>query len=49
MRVFSRLGVVLRNVLAAVGVWLAAFIALFPLYWAVVTSLRPRDAELGNL
>lgn len=28
---------------------LAAFIALFPLYWAVVTSLRPRTAEIGDL
>lgn len=32
---------------AAVGV--AALITLFPLYWAVVTSLRPRTAALGDL
>ena len=28
---------------------LAAFIALFPLYWAVVTSLRSRTADIGDL
>ena len=27
----------------------AALIALFPLYWAAVTSLRPRNAALGDL
>ncbi len=37
------------RVLAAVAVGTAAGIALFPIYWAVVTSLRPRDAELGDL
>ena len=31
------------------AVRMAALIALFPLYWAVVTSLRPRDADLGDL
>lgn len=35
--------------LAAAVALLAAFIALFPLYWAVVTSLRPRTAEIGDL
>jgi ABC-type glycerol-3-phosphate transport system permease component len=39
----------MRRVLAAVAVGTAAGIALFPLYWAVVTSLRPRDADLGDL
>ena len=38
-----------RRVLAAVAVGTAIGIALFPLYWAVVTSLRPRDADLGDL
>src|ERR671913_53563 len=38
-----------RRVLAAVAVGTAVGIALFPLYWAVVTSLRPRDADLGDL
>jgi multiple sugar transport system permease protein len=35
--------------LAAVAVGLAAFIAIFPLYWAVVISLRARDAALTDL
>jgi multiple sugar transport system permease protein len=35
--------------LAFVAALLAAFVALFPLYWAVVTSLRPRSAEIGDL
>lgn len=39
----------LGKVLATLGVLLAAFVAIFPLYWAVVTSLRPRDAEIGDL
>jgi multiple sugar transport system permease protein len=39
----------MRRVLAAIAVATAAGIALFPLYWAVVTSLRPRDADLGDL
>src|SRR5215211_3171058 len=37
----------MRRVLAAIAMGTAAGIALFPLYWAVVTSLRPRDADLG--
>ena len=39
----------MRRVLAAIAMGTAAGIALFPLYWAVVTSLRPRDADLGDL
>jgi multiple sugar transport system permease protein len=35
--------------LATIAVGTATVTALFPLYWAVVTSLRPRDAELGDL
>lgn len=38
-----------RRAAAATAVATAAFLAAFPLYWAVVTSLRPRDAELGDL
>ncbi len=38
-----------RALLAAVAVAVAALIAIFPLYWAVVTSLRPRDAEISDL
>ena len=49
MRVFARLGRGVRGGLAAVAVWTAIFIAIFPLYWAVVTSLRPRNVELGDL
>jgi ABC-type glycerol-3-phosphate transport system permease component len=36
----------MRRVSVAVAVGTAIIIALFPLYWAVVTSLRPRDADL---
>jgi multiple sugar transport system permease protein len=39
----------MRRVLAAIAMGTAAGIALFPLYWAVVTSLRPRDADLEDL
>jgi multiple sugar transport system permease protein len=39
----------MRRVLVAVAAGMATVIALFPLYWAVVTSLRPRDADLGDL
>ena len=39
----------MRRVLAAIAVKTATVIALFPLYWAVVTSLRPRDTDLGDL
>jgi len=39
----------MRRILLAVAVGMAIVIALFPLYWAVVTSLRPRDADLGDL
>jgi multiple sugar transport system permease protein len=35
--------------LTFVAALLAAFVALFPLYWAVVMSLRPRSAEIGDL
>jgi multiple sugar transport system permease protein len=35
--------------LAMAAALLAACVALFPLYWAVVTSLRPRSAEIGDL
>ena len=35
--------------MVAVAVGTAIVLALFPLYWAVVTSLRPRDADLGDL
>jgi multiple sugar transport system permease protein len=38
-----------RKIPAAIAVAVAAFIAIFPLYWAVVTSLRPRDAEIADL
>jgi multiple sugar transport system permease protein len=38
-----------RRVLAAGAVGTAVLIAAFPLYWAVVTSLRPRNVELGDL
>src|SRR5918994_3366262 len=39
----------MRRVVVVVAVGTAVGIALFPLYWAVVTSLRPRDADLGDL
>jgi multiple sugar transport system permease protein len=39
----------MRRVLVAVAVGTAIVIALFPLYWAIVASLRPRDADLGDL
>lgn len=39
----------MRRALIAVAVGTATLIALFPLYWAIVTSLRPRDADLGDL
>jgi ABC-type glycerol-3-phosphate transport system permease component len=39
----------MRRILVAIAVGTAVIIALFPLYWAVVTSLRPRDADLGDL
>jgi multiple sugar transport system permease protein len=39
----------LRRFLTTIAVMLAAFVAAFPLYWAVVTSLRPRDAEISDL
>jgi ABC-type glycerol-3-phosphate transport system permease component len=39
----------MRRALISVAVRMATLIALFPLYWAVVTSLRPRDADLGDL
>jgi ABC-type glycerol-3-phosphate transport system permease component len=39
----------MRRVLVAIAMGTAAGIALFPLYWAVVTSLRPRDADLEDL
>src|SRR5215218_1437991 len=39
----------MRRVLAAIAAGTAAGIALFPLYWAVVTSLRPRGVDLGDL
>jgi multiple sugar transport system permease protein len=39
----------LRKILATVAVAVAALIAIFPLYWAVVTSLRPRDVEISDL
>ena len=39
----------MRRALIWIAVGTATFIALFPLYWAVVTSLRPRDADLGDL
>lgn len=38
-----------RRILASVATVLAALIAFFPLYWAIVTSLRPQDAALGDL
>jgi multiple sugar transport system permease protein len=38
-----------RALLATAAVAVAALIAIFPLYWAVVTSLRPRDAEISDL
>ncbi len=39
----------MRRVVVGAAAGTAALIALFPLYWAVVTSLRPRTAELGTL
>ena len=39
----------MRRVMVAVAVGTAIVIALFPPYWAVVTSHRPRDADLGDL
>jgi multiple sugar transport system permease protein len=39
----------MRRVLVTVAVATTIVIALFPLYWAVVTSLRPRDADLEDL
>src|ERR687898_3671463 len=39
----------MRRVVVVVAVGTAIVIALFPLYWAVVTSLRPRNADLGDL
>lgn len=39
----------LTRALATAAALLAGFLALFPLYWAVVTSLRPRSAEIGDL
>ena len=39
----------MRRLLVAVAVGMATVVALFPLYWAVVISLRPRDADLGDL
>ncbi|MCC2627064.1 MAG: putative transporter permease protein [Thermomicrobiales bacterium] len=39
----------MRKALILVAVLTATLIALFPLYWAIVTSLRPRDADLGDL
>lgn len=41
-------GAVVR-LLAVLAVAMATLIAIFPLYWAVVMSLRPRDAALGAL
>jgi ABC-type glycerol-3-phosphate transport system permease component len=38
----------MRRALISVAMGVATLIALFPLYWAVVTSLRPRDADLGD-
>jgi multiple sugar transport system permease protein len=39
----------LGKVMLALAVASAALIAIFPLYWAVVISLRPRDVALGDL
>lgn len=39
----------LRRISAAIAVLIAVFVAVFPLYWAVATSLRPRDAEISDL
>ena len=40
---------ILARAVLAVAIAVAALIAIFPLYWAVVTSLRPRDAAIGDL
>lgn len=45
----SRFWAALLRYLAWIAVALAAFLAMFPLYWALVTSLRPRDVELSDL
>jgi multiple sugar transport system permease protein len=37
------------RVLIALATAVAALIALFPIYWAIVMSLRPRTAALGDL
>ena len=37
------------KILAAAAVSVSALIAIFPLYWGVVTSLRPRGAEIADL
>ena len=39
----------MRRALMTVAMGTAVFIALFPLYWAVVTSLKPIDAEITDL
>ena len=39
----------MRRVLIAVAMGAPTLVALFPFYWAVVTSLRHGDANLGNL
>src|SRR3954468_2552261 len=36
----------MRKVLTALAVTTATFLALFPLYWALVNSVRPRDVPL---
>ena len=39
----------MRRLMTALAVGTAVFFALFPLYWAVVTSLKPLDAEITDL
>jgi multiple sugar transport system permease protein len=39
----------MRRALTALAVGTAVFVAVFPLYWAVVTSLKPIEAEVTEL
>ncbi len=45
----NRLARITSRVVIGVCVALAALIAIFPIYWAVVMALRPRDAAFSDL
>jgi multiple sugar transport system permease protein len=45
----KRLAPIATRLAASVAVAIAALIAIFPLYWALVTSLRPRNVAIGDL